>query len=262
MPAGLPRRRSVTLPSLSVRLRLTLWYGLVLALTVLLVGGLVYVILSQVLLSEVDRSISDRGDEVASAVRVGVVSPTEMRIALPQPNDYASADIFVQITDLDGTVLATSDNLGTLNLPVNPSALSGARNGLRGFETLDAGAVRLRVFYAPLTLAGHVVAVTQVARPLILQDRILAGLRAILAVGITLSVLISAVVGSLLARAALRPIDQITTTAEEIGQARDFARGRPAASRGPVRPPVRPGFREATDLRPRRRRSRGRAGPR
>jgi two-component system, OmpR family, sensor kinase len=177
-----------------------------------------------VLLSEVDRSISDRGDEVASAVRIGVISPTELRIALPQPNDYASADIFVQITSLDGTVLATSDNLGSLHLPVNPSALDGARGGIRGFETLDAGDLRMRVFYAPLTLAGHTVAVTQVARPLILQDRILAGLRLILAIGITLSVVVSAVVGSLLARAALRPIDRMTAAAEDIGQSRDFAR--------------------------------------
>ena len=161
---------------------------------------------------------------MVAAVRVESALPGRVRVALPQPNDFASADIFVQIIDLDGEVLATSDNLGTQQLPVNPHALTATRSGVSGFETIDVGSVRLRVFYAPVALAGRSLAVTQVARPLASQESLLAGLRLILTGGILLSVMLSAIVGWLLSRAALRPISQIAAVAEDIGRARDFGR--------------------------------------
>jgi signal transduction histidine kinase len=66
--------------------------------------------------------------------------------------------------------------------------------------------------------------VLQVARPLAPYESALTTLKTILIIGSLLAAGLTAGVSWWLARAALRPLDQITQTAEIIGAARDFSR--------------------------------------
>ena len=220
-PPGWPSRR----PAISIRLRLTISYSLMLAVTLLLFASFVYVTLARTLAAEVDRSIADRAGEVNGSITVQL-DPTRglLQVTLPPPNVYAAADIFVQISSLEGRVARTSDNLENRPLPIDETDLAAAQAGDSHYETVEIGGERLRILDAPLLLAGRPVGLLQVARALGPTESALNRLRLLLLAATGFSLALSAVIGWTLARAALAPIDQVTKTAEEIGASRDFGR--------------------------------------
>lgn len=209
---------------LSIRLRLTIVYSLTLAVTLLLFASFVYVTLSRNLAAEIDRSIADRSAEVNRSVRLEAGSLTGVRITLPTPSVYAAADIFVQISALDGQVVATSDNMEGRRLPVDGIDLRAARSGYAHFDTIEIDGERLRILDSPLFAAGQPVGLLQVARALQPAEDTLNRLRLLLLAGIGVSTVLSGLVGWTLARAALAPIGRVTQTAAEIGASRDFGR--------------------------------------
>lgn len=211
-------------PTISIRLRLTIWYSLLLGVTLLLFASFVYVTLARNLGAELDRSIAERAVDVNRAIHVQI-SPSLVTIIPPPPNDYAAADIFVQIADLDGNVVSSSSNLGNRPLPVDQADLEAAQVGESRYYTLEVSGERIRVFAVPLIIgSGQVVGLLQVARSLQEMENTLASLQLLLLAGIGASVLLSVLVGWALARAALAPIEQVTQAAKEIGDRRDFSR--------------------------------------
>ena len=221
--AGPSKTSPTRLPTLSIRLKLTIWYSLMLGVTVLVFASFVYVTLARNLAAEIDRSIADRSAEVNRSVRLEP-SLGGLQITLPRPNVYAAADIFVQISTLDGQVVATSDNLEREQLPVDEIDLAAARSGRAHYDTIEIAGERLRVLDSPLFVAGQPVGLLQVARALHPMEDTLNRLRLLLLAGVGVALALSAVVGWMLAQAALSPIDQVTQTAKEIGASRDFGR--------------------------------------
>ena len=221
LPRPLARR-----PSLSIRLRLTIWYSLMLGITLLLFASFIYVTLDRNLAAEVDRSLADRSAEVNRSISLEAdpLRRSQIQVTIPQPNVYAAADIFVQVSYLDGQVLATSDNLEGQHLPIGATDLEAARLGYAHYDTIQVGGERLRMLVSPLTIGGRPVGLLQVARAARPMEDTLNRLRLLLLAGIGLSLALSGLVGWALARAALAPIDQVTQTAEEIGASRDFGR--------------------------------------
>lgn len=217
-----------TLPRLpiqtSLRVRLTFWYGVMLGITLLLFASFIYTTLTRNLFDEVDRSIADRSVEVNSSVRIESIPLRGPQITIPRPSVYATADIFVQISTLDGEVVTTSENLVPNQLPIDAADLAAARSGYSHLGTIEAGGEQLRVLYSPLTVANRPVGLLQVARALSPIEDTLSRLRLLLVAGIGLSLILAGIVGWALARTALAPIDRVTQTALEIGESRDFGR--------------------------------------
>ena len=77
---------------------------------------------------------------------------------------------------------------------------------------------------APITFQGSPIGLVQLARPLQDVNQTLSILRIGLLLGGVVGILVACVAGWLVAGAALRPINQITQTAQEIGAAQDFDR--------------------------------------
>jgi two-component system OmpR family sensor kinase len=135
------------------------------------------------------------------------------------PPSFARLDKFVQITNLDGGVVAQSGTLGTARLPIPPALLARLRDGETVFSTVsDFGEEPVRMVSLPASV-GPSRYVVQVAMSL--DDA-----HAVLRVGrwlfLSMSVLILAAIGltsALLARRALRPIDLVVTRARHIGEA-------------------------------------------
>jgi two-component system OmpR family sensor kinase len=134
------------------------------------------------------------------------------------PPSFARLDKFVQITDLDGGVVAQSGTLGTARLPTPPPLLARLRDGETVFWTVtDFGEEPVRMVSLPVRVGERRYAV-QVAMSL--DDA-----HAVLRVGrwlfLSMSVVILAAIGlsgALLARRALRPIDRMVTRARHIGE--------------------------------------------
>jgi len=221
--APTPHARRPSLPFLSIRLRLTLLYSVILALTLALFGAVLYDVVATV--------TSDAAGAALTADTAGLAA------ALPRYGDpsvqaplIGGMETYIQVRGLDGTI-RQSPNMQALHqpLPLDPSALPALQAALQSGVSpqptiVTVGGRQLLLDNAALVFHGRVVGVLQVARPLRAIDQPLDIVRRVLLIGGPIATLVAFGVGWLLAGTALRPIARITRTARAIGEAQDFDR--------------------------------------
>jgi signal transduction histidine kinase len=196
----------------SIRVRLAAVFTLLVAVILVGVGVATYKLLRQSLLDEIERDVARRA--------------TTFRLADPRPpydlDVFGAPDVFLQVVDGDGGVLARSGNLGERVLPLPEAARRG--------EVVEVHVAGRPLFLtaAPLDAGGQVI----VARSPITTYGALRTLRQLLGSVIAGAVLITAVASWLYARAALRPIDRVVEAARVVRDSRDPTRRVP--HRGPA----------------------------
>jgi two-component system OmpR family sensor kinase len=216
--------------TLGFKARLSLWHmavvALILAVTAAaadwafssVVRGQVDAALLALAASEADSAIHDPGPSVrVHEVAPGTGNPSFVRL-----------DKFIQIVALDGRVVAWSANLGIARLPTPPPVLARVRSGETTFLTLEHfGEEPVRVVATPVDVRGARYGI-MVAGSLDDADAVIRSARVLFLV-MALAILTAVgVTGTLLARRALRPIDQIVRQARRIGEA-NLAERLPAA---------------------------------
>ena len=207
---------------MSIRLRLTLWYTAVLAVT--LVGGsvLLYLVFSLNLLRQAqDQLLASKGNGLAGslALRANQLPPSSQsrRGLLPRYlNTLAEGDISIVVRDGEGAIIERSSNLGEVELPLDPAVLAAATRGESSFEDVTLEGTALRLYSAPAVASGQTVSIVQVARPTHQLEETLASLRGVLLVGDSALILFGALAGWFLAGRSLKPIRRITGTARSI----------------------------------------------
>ena len=205
---------------MSLRLKLTYLYSVVLALTMLVFGALVYFFMERNLNFEADSAVAGiAGDVVRSTKIVGSLR----QVVLPDVDVFATPNTYIQVVDRNGTVAAQSNNLGGQIMPLSEETLRRAASGSDFFETVMSGSQGLRIYNRPLILEGQIIGVLQVGRILGPTEAALKRLRLLLLFGGGITLVLAGTLGWLLAGAALKPIDRITETASAI-QARDLSR--------------------------------------
>lgn len=227
---------------MSIRLRLTLLYSVILGVALVAFAIFVYALLQRNLTIQMDGTLRtnanstarfyggrlddpdrDSGRELAARLTVFRNGTT------PSPSSGA----FVQVVDPSGAVLVRSLNLVSADvaLPAPDGSVRGPR-----LETVKVGDEQLRLIIQPTLFqpparpdvnSGFV----EVALPLTEIQNALDHLRNILALGVAGALLLAGVAGWLLSTTALRPIARLTEAAHEIGEAQDF--GRRVAYEGP-----------------------------
>lgn len=221
-----PRLGARYMPATSIRLRLTLWYTLVLAATVASLGAALYFLLARTLAAAADQDVATTTATIARAIdtRADDVSG-QIQVLVPGVTFLGDADTYVQIVDMrSGQVLARSANLGQLQLPPPPQPLpSTERQSGGAYHTVEDARGRLRIFSRPVFVDGQAIAIVQAAHSLSADDRLLDRLRLLLAIVGGLGLPATAIIGWGLAGRALAPIGDMTRTAERIGAARDFS---------------------------------------
>jgi signal transduction histidine kinase len=210
----------------SIRARLTLWIGLILGLVLISFTVGVYSVLARDLLNEVDRSLAERAVQVNNAVRLSPGFPPGrgLRIEIPRPDTFTSADTFVQLVTLDGEVVGSSQNLEDVSLPVTAEDLASVQSGSQRYDQTELNGERIRILSAPLMVRDRLIGLIQVARSLERVDQVLGQLRLIAGAGLIIAIGLSSLVVWLTARAALRPLEQVIETSEAIGSSGDLAR--------------------------------------
>ena len=203
----------------SIRARLTLWYTGLLTVTILLLGASAYSLLGYSLARDIDRAL--QGVAVALAEQ-----PSRSRLPAVSPDIDAIFRRFFGISPWDRYVERRhpwSDRTpqespsGTGRLPLSAQALNRASAGLETFETLEGlGPYPVRVLTHPVREAGRITSLIQVGMSLesvsVTRRRFLLVMAAVL----PLAVLLAGSGGWLLARRALRPVDQMTEAARRI----------------------------------------------
>ncbi len=216
---------------MSIRTRLTLWYTGLLALSLLVAGILIYSVVGRILLAGLDERLVTQAEDVIAIIRAEN-DPLQVmlsgRAQLPSIDVFGS-QYFIQIVQLDGRAVQLSENLRGIRLPVPAAFMTDIRLGEPQFVTMTAEDVRLRIVSLPIPLGDRPIGLVEVAANLASLDDALTVIRRALLLGSVLALLLAAVGGSVLARAALRPIQAITATAQQITGTRDLGQRIPVA---------------------------------
>ena len=233
---------------MSIRLRLTLLYSTILALTLIVFSGVLYVTQAQYTLTIIKRDLaSSAGQLVLAWARFHSDWRTRAAPLRPFPPDSTYSDQAQQVLqpllreeisrdavhmlDADGNPLALPMNEASDPLPISTEGLAQLQTGQSWMEISEGAQSRWLIFNLPVIVEvdtvsridSSVVGIVQLARPLADRDRSLRSMGITLIVGSLSTTVIAFGVGWALAGTTLRPIQRITETALEIGHSQDFS---------------------------------------
>ncbi len=231
------QHRTIRYKGMSIRLRLTLWYTAILALVLMGFSLGIYFFMSWQMSQQVDSRLLQAAATVPGVLADGrnaqrVMSGDQQVLSIPSLNVFEASDIYVQLITGDGIVFAVSPNIVNASLkgPLDRVAFqkamalkSGPPENLYS-DTQHEGS-SLRVFTrfidiqpsAPLPFVVLQVG-TSLASVKAAQSSLLVALLFLSGLGL----LFSAVIGALLARRVLRPVDKLTNTAMAIYRAENL----------------------------------------
>ena len=215
---------------MSLRLRLTLTYSLLVALILGVFGTVLYATMRQNLEAEMDRRLQVRASQVELTIWPGTRSLTPdditaAKLDLSPLADLDAPNIYVQVLDRHGQVVATSESLRGAALPIDEPSLAAARAGKRTLSTVVTDDDRtIRILSVPIAVASNVVGVLEVGQSRQSLQETMLGLRTLLLLLGGAALLVSGLVGWLVAHTGLRPLSTISAHAAEIAQRRDFTR--------------------------------------
>jgi len=208
--------------SLSVRTRLTLWYGGVLLAIVLVISTFSYFMLRRTLVSGADVELLMVGQVVRDA---GIGEARRSEAEVREILGPRFLDVLYRVVGPAGKPEAESGPLRGRHLPLSTAARERGRSGDPTFETVHLSrGERIRLLTIPLT--QEPARFIQVGATFADIDRALAGYMETLAVMVPLGLGLALVGGASLAWSALRPVETMSRTARRIS-AQDLTRRLP-----------------------------------
>ncbi|MGQ9546243.1 MAG: sensor histidine kinase [Dehalococcoidia bacterium] len=200
----------------SIKFRFTLWYLLVLAIVLIALSGGVYFYLSRNLYRALDLSLALRATELRTV--------PEILESIRQGEFQEELGEIVILCFYSGGQVVEVSPRGT-TIPLGHGFISQVLAGTTSLVTIETTqGERLRLFATPVIVSlpgpppGMQPAVLVIARSTKQIDRTLARLARALLIAIPLTLAVAAGGGIFLARRALKPVDKIAQTAQEIGE--------------------------------------------
>jgi heavy metal sensor kinase len=198
---------------LTIRARLTLWYSSLLALTLFLLGGVSYGLLSYSLERDVDASLRSvaRVLEERSRAR-GSFPPSDVDEIFRRFFGFSPWERYFGLFDPGGRM-----DTGSGKLRLTPEALKNAADGRLTFETVEGIAEHpVRLLTMPVIRAGRLVNLIQVGMSLQNMRSTKRMFLLTLSAVLPIALLLAAGGGWLLARRALAPVDRMAEAARRI----------------------------------------------
>jgi len=194
----------------TLRVRLTLWYLLLMGTTLLLFSVYVYFRLQNNLVAQVDSSLQVTASQALTNLDMENARPAFQNTeeAKTTAAQLSSAGVAVQVISTEGIVW---DGFGAYQSV--PKWLPAGT----GFVTVGEDKNSWRIYSQPIVAAdGRLIGWLQTAHSLASVEHTLEGLREQLYFALPLVLLLAALGGFFLANRALSPIDRITRTAQAI----------------------------------------------
>jgi heavy metal sensor kinase len=207
---------------LPIKWKLTIWYGVILALILVVFSSGVYVYFRNGLQQSIDTKIRSIGEVLSSSI-----TETHNQTVLSNFERYLENVLgrkpkgkFIQIIDRSGKIGAKMSDIETETVPTSFGTLERALKGEIVYETIGERRPRLRMVTIP-TLENKadtkkITSIVQVGTSLEDFDETMTKLFIILVIGIPTSLSATIVVGYFMAKKALRPIDRIRKAAVKI----------------------------------------------
>ncbi len=195
----------------TLRVRLTLWYVLLMGITLLVFSVYVYFRLQNNLIAQVDSSLQVTASQALTNLDMENARPAFQNTeeAKTTAAQLSSAGVAVQVISSEGTVW---DGFGAYQ------SVPKWRPSGPGFVTVGEDKNSWRIYSQPIRSADgrRLIGWLQTAHSLASVEHTLEGLREQLYFALPLVLLLAALGGFFLANRALSPIDRITRTAQAI----------------------------------------------
>ncbi|MGI8475562.1 MAG: sensor histidine kinase [Thermomicrobiales bacterium] len=219
---------------MSIRLRLTLRHTVLLGMVLLVLSFIVYRVVAGQSMNRLDVTLRAHAIDLlpveAQRPGRGKNGPKDECAAKGAPADAINTlgeDLYVVVYDACGNAVAQSRASGSA-APVDQATLRRVLGGNSAFASVDGADERVRLYGRPLSDGpGRASGAIFLALPLGPTEADLFRLQLLLAAIISGTLVATAAGGWLLARDALRPVDQMTRAAASIGEAADFSRRLP-----------------------------------
>jgi two-component system OmpR family sensor kinase len=219
---------------MSIRLRLTLLYTTILALTLIGFGAVLYGTQAQTMRDREEQMLASLAQRITEGRQAGGYRINEGPFPPPMPpqdggrREQQPPDnfrgLYVQLLGSGGEVIVSSESSDQTAVPLSETGLRAALKGESWKGTAWVEGERLLIYSVPVILDGQVAEVVQIARPLTEQDQHLEVLGSNLLIVGGVAVVVAFGIGWILSGLVLRPVDRITQTAHAIGAERDFGR--------------------------------------
>jgi heavy metal sensor kinase len=193
---------------LSIRWRLTLWNTLALALVLVCFAILVYGMLRQALLGQIDRLLEAGLGQLHRDPRIDTATDQRLHYWIEEYRDHQG--LLCVVYRSDGTVYAHTPGLAEESFPT-----AAAARGPQVSNQALAGIGRHRVMVEQARLGGREFVVALLA-PLDAVDRELAEVRAVLLAAGPVVLLLAAGLAYGLARKALAPVEKLRRSADAV----------------------------------------------
>lgn len=205
---------------MTLRVRLTLWYGTALALILIIFSTVLYVMTARSLRDAVDQSLEETA---AAAVRAleerGFLPLVDEGELMSQFPELARIDKFFQIFSPSGTITIRSPNVKQHEMPLSRQALEVAYSGRTLFESAKyPKEPPLRLISVPIVYRGSLLYIIQVGTTMDSVEHTLNRLLLVLLVSMPVALAVSLAGGWFMAGRALRPVDAITLAAQRIAE--------------------------------------------
>lgn len=225
---------------MSIRLRFTLLYSTILALTLTVFSLALYSIQSQSTLDSLKKDIEQSSNTLGTSVLEALLNylPPSAQISGSNTNPPLSFMVFssggqlldipereiVRILDSQGNLLASPYGRAEDVLPLSEEGLTALQNKQNWWQTASSQGQNVLIYDRPVTVNGKVVYILQVARSLTEREISLKTLSTTLIFADLVTLLVALGIGWVFSGFTLRPIHRITQTAQVIGEERDFTR--------------------------------------
>ena len=211
---------------MSIRLRLTLWYTAILFVTLSAFAVVIYMGLERSWRSDLNNTISARAREAAGQIAISRVNAAAIAPPPSALDAYTFDGVYIQYVSDDGTEVRRSTNLKS-PITLTPADVQAIKDHQFTYPTLrTADGEQVQAFLYPVSYPlnsppfGAVIAAkptAPLAHSLRLAQIFLAG-------GVLAATLMLAMIVSIVAKTALRPIGRMARDAAGIQEAQDLSR--------------------------------------
>lgn len=214
---------------MSIRLRLTLWYSGLLAVTLLVFGVTIYLFINWNTYSDLKEQLKVQDRNIV--ITGGTNFLDQLDLDVDRQSRIEEKDMYIQIVNYKEGAIKQSYNLRQLEYVI-PYADSST-NPEKGIVKLqvEIGKVKysMLVHQRPIYLSdGTLVGLLQVGTIPYNEERFLEGVRTTLIFASLIVVLIAFTVGLFIARQALRPIEKVIQATQQIENGADLSMRIPA----------------------------------
>ncbi len=196
-----------------IRVRLTLWYILLLAVILGAFSAGIYLMLRHNLYGNLDDSLDARSADLLSSVPIVNGQPTLEGVVPAEGDD--EGEQFERVFGASGAI--TFDNSAPVgDAPIYDASVRAALRGETVTRSIDVGGVAFRSVLTPIIQDGEVVGALEVVRTEDDVSETLGTLLLIVGVAYPATLVLASLGGVFIAGRALSPIDNVTRVARRI----------------------------------------------